>query len=295
MRRRLLPVLMLIVVASPATSAQSVGRMLGNDLRWMAQDVGAVWLSPFKGDAGDYALTAGVVGGSAALSVLDDDVDRLVLANRDRGLFNAVRPMRHGGSFYTAHRAVPVAGVAYVVALLTKNRGLRDGIMGCAASYTAGSTLRRLVLYNVLGRDRPDTARNRPAGEASPPSQSGDQYHFSIPARSWGAQSFPGGHVENAAACASFFMYRYDTGVIGVPLVGLVSGVGLARLADRGHWLSDQVIGVAMGWAVGKEVARRQLHRLADERSDSPASLYRDGGPLTPSDYRPVIAFRLTF
>jgi hypothetical protein len=58
------------------TSAQSVGRMVFDDLKWVAQDVGAIWLSPFRGDARDYAITAGVLGGSAALSVLDDNVDR---------------------------------------------------------------------------------------------------------------------------------------------------------------------------------------------------------------------------
>jgi len=266
--RSFLALLLAFVVARPA-GAQSVGRMVFDDLKWVAQDVGAIWLSPFRGDARDYALTAGILGGSAALSLLDDKVDRWALANRDRGLLDALGPVRRGGDCYTLNQAVPVVGGAYIVALATKNRGLRDGIMGCAASYTAGTTLRHLVVYNVIGRDRPDTVRNHPEGETSAPARAGDQYHFSIPAHGWKDHSFPGGHVATVATCASFLMNRYDAPYLDIPLVALVGAMGLGRIADRGHWLSDQVVGIAMGYAIGREVARRQLRRLADERGDA--------------------------
>ena len=152
MHFRIFLALVLAFVASRPLAAQTVARMVFDDLKWVAQDVGAVWLSPFRGDARDYALTAGLLGGSAALSVLDDNVDRWALANRDRGLLKAIGPVRRGGDFYTLNKAVPVVGGAYILALATNNRGLRDGIMGCAASYTAGTRLRHLVVYNVIGR-----------------------------------------------------------------------------------------------------------------------------------------------
>ena len=266
MKLRFLSAVALTFAAIPSASAQSVGRMVVNDVKWVAQDVGAIWLSPFRGDARDYALTAGILGGSAALSVFDDNVDRWALAHRDEGLLKALDPVRRGGVFYSVNKAVPFVGGAYVLALATKNRGLRDGIMGCAASYTAGTTLRHLVVYNVIGRNRPDTVRNHPEGETSPPAQQGDQYHFSVPAHEWGDHSFPGGHVATVATCASFLMSRYETPYIDVPLLALVGAMGVGRIADRGHWLSDQVVGIAMGWAIGREVARRQLRRLADER-----------------------------
>jgi len=40
----------------------------------------------------------------------------------------------------------------------------------------------------------------------------------------------------------------------------------VGRMADQGHWLSDQVVGVVFGYAVGKEVARRQKQRLEREK-----------------------------
>lgn len=48
------------------------------------------------------------------------------------------------------------------------------------------------------------------------------------------------------------------------PALGvLVAAMGVGRIADRGHWLSDQVVGAAFGFAIGREVARRQLKRKA--------------------------------
>jgi membrane-associated phospholipid phosphatase len=292
MHLRLFLVLVLALFVSRAAGAQSVGRMVFDDLKWVAQDVGAIWLSPFTGDARDYAMAAGLLGGSAALSVLDDDVDRWALANQDRGLLKALGPVRRGGDFYTLNQAVPIVGGAYVLALATKHRGVRDGIMGCAASYTAGTTLRHLVVYNVIGRDRPDTVRNHPEGETSPPARDGDQYRFSVPAKDWGTHSFPGGHVATVATCASFLMNRYDAPYIDVPLVALVGAMGIGRIADRGHWLSDQVVGIAMGWAIGREVARRQLRRLADERSDVTS---RGNALVGPAPGGVMLGWQLTF
>ena len=294
MRSCLVPALLLALTVARPVAAQSVGRMVFDDLKWVAQDVGAVWLSPFRGGARDYAITAGLIGGSAALSVFDDNVDRWALANQDRGLLESLGPVRRGGDFYTLNQAVPVVGGAYILALATKNRGLRDGIMGCAASYTAGTTLRHLVIYNVIGRNRPDTVRNHPAGEVSPPAREGDQYEFSVPAHGWSDHSFPGGHVATVTTCASFLMNRYDAPYIDIPLVALVGAMGLGRIADRGHWLSDQVLGIAMGYAIGKEVARRQLRRLAEERGT--ASPPAGGSALVgPSPGGLLLGWQLTF
>src|SRR5690349_226129 len=90
MHLRLFLALVLALLVSRAASAQSVGRMVVDDVKWVAQDVAAIWLSPFRGDASDYALTAGILAGSAALSMFDDNVDRWALAHRDEGLLKAI-------------------------------------------------------------------------------------------------------------------------------------------------------------------------------------------------------------
>src|SRR4051812_29166569 len=113
-------------------SAQSFGRSFLDDVTWAGRDVGAVWLSPFTGGGRDYVIAAAVLGGGTALSPFDAGVDRWAVRNHDRGLIKVLAPVRRGGTLYTLNRATPYVGATYLIALATNQRGLRDGIMGCA-------------------------------------------------------------------------------------------------------------------------------------------------------------------
>ena len=77
----------------------------------------------------------------------------------------------------------------------------------------------------------------------------------------------PGGLViANIMACATSLSTRFDLGV-GEPLLyGFAAAVGVGRIIDRGHWASDQVVGVVFAYAIGREVAMRQRYRLARSR-----------------------------
>jgi membrane-associated phospholipid phosphatase len=262
-----------VLLCARPVHAQSVGDMLVDDFTWAAQDIGHIFISPFRGSGRDYLIAGGVLGASALLSPWDDNVDRWALANQDRGLLHSLKPFRSGGDLYSLNRATPYVLGLYAIGIATKHRGIRDGIMGCAAAYAANTTLRHQVIYRVIGRDRPDTVRNRPEAEKGPPSRQGDQYEFSAFSNDWAAHSFPGGHVATMATCASFFAHRYDAPYIDPALIALVAAMGVGRIADRGHWLSDQTVGIAFGYAVGREVARRQLQRLARERGRSSSSV----------------------
>ena len=261
-----------LLVGAHGAHAQSVGRMLADDFTWAAQDIGRVFISPFRASGRDYLIAGGVLGASALISPWDDNVDRWAVANRDRGLLDALKPIRAGGDFYSLNQATPYVIGLYAVGIATKHRGIRDGVMGCAAAYTANTTIRHQVIYRLIGRNRPDTVRDRGPGEVGPPAQQGDQYEFNVPASGWKDHSFPGGHVATMATCASFFAHRYDAKYINAPLIALVTAMGIGRIADRGHWLSDQTVGVAFGYAVGREVARRQRQRLERERGQASQS-----------------------
>ena len=296
MRFKLLLAAAALATTACQLAAQGVGRLFLDDITWAGRDVGEIWLTPFTSDGREYLFAAAVLGGGAALSPFDDDVDRWAVRNHDGGLFKVLAPVRSGGSLYTLNRTTPYVGAAYVVALATNQRGLRDGIMGCASAYAAGSSIRHLVVYPLIGRNRPDTQRDRPAGTVGSPAEQGDQYKFRLPADGWPTHSFPGGHVATMAACASFFAHRYDAKYVDPALITLVAAMGVGRIADRGHWFSDQVIGVAMGYAIGKEIARRQLKRLDDERARDAAS--RNAlGPIVqgPAEQRTLIGWRISF
>ncbi len=67
----------------------------------------------------------------------------------------------------------------------------------------------------------------------------------------WG---WPSGHTSSAFTMASVLHQAYGHWV-GIPLYGVAGMVGLARLDDREHHLSDVVFGAAMGLVVGHTVA----------------------------------------
>jgi len=246
--------------------AQSIGSMALDDIRNAARDFGAIWAAPFRGTPNDYVTAGGTLAGAAALSVFDDNVDRWMVAHQDQGLLDAIKPLRRGGDFYSINKATPYVAGLYVVGLATKHRGIRDGIFGCAAAYSANTIIRHQVVYRLIGRNRPDTLRDHPEGYVPTGASDGDQYVFHFPSRGYSDHSFPGGHVATMATCATFLSHRFELGIVEPVLVVLVTAMGVGRMADQGHWLSDQVVGVVFGYAVGKEVARRQKQRLEREK-----------------------------
>jgi hypothetical protein len=55
------------------------------------------------------------------------------------------------------------------------------------------------------------------------------------------------------------------------------------------------VVGIAMGYAIGKEVARRQLRRLDDERGKTPTEPSRGSAFAGPSANGMMLGWQVTF
>jgi membrane-associated phospholipid phosphatase len=247
--------------------AQTVVRQVGDDVKHAAEDIWRVWSSPVRGSGRDW-LTAGlVVAGAAAFSPLDDDVDRWAVRDSASAAFDALKPFRRGGIFFQGAKLVPGAAAVLVAGYATNNQDLRDAIWGCGASAVSNSVARNQVLYRIIKRTRPDSSKDNPP--VSPPAEQGDQYDIGLGPKSWGEKSLPGGHIANIAACASFLAERFHLGVAEPALYALVAAVGVGRIADRAHWTSDQILGAAFGYAIGREIALRQNKRREAARREA--------------------------
>ena len=268
----------IIVTSLVAMSAraQSVGRMIGYDVLHAGGDIVGTWVAPFHSTKKDWVTAGLVVLGSAAISPFDDNIDNWFVRHNDNATWSILHEFREGGQAFAGKTIAPVAAGVYVVGLVTKSRGIRDGVWGCVASYAAESVVRSQVMYRMIGRERPDSVR---ANHVLVPSEQGDQYKFSFPGGSaWGKHSLPAGHVANVTACASFLSQRFDNPYITVPAYAIAIGVGVGRMVDRRHWTSDTILGVVFGYAVGKEVGLRSLERR--ERDDDSGSAGADTGGL---------------
>jgi membrane-associated phospholipid phosphatase len=258
--RSVLRAAVLLALVPSAMPAQSVGRMLETDFRNFGGDVWAVWTSPFRAGPKDWLTAGAVVGASAAFMPLDDDVDRWMVRNQSNGAWGAIRELREGGIAFSGKYITPVAAGALVYGLATKNTKIQEGIFGCLASYASGSVVRNYVLYNLVGRERPDSARDDAINSA--PAEEGDQYNFTFPGKKeWGMHSMPAGHAANIMSCASFLGNRFEMGYVEPVLYAVTAGIGVGRLVDRRHWTSDTFVGMAFGYAIGRQVATRSLKR----------------------------------
>ncbi len=232
-----------------ALVSQSVGRMLESDFRNMGKDMLAVWASPFDASGRDWLL-AGAAFGAFGLSMFaDQDASDWAISNKDSDFFRAIKPLRRGGVLFSGKYVLPPVLALYVVGIAAKNQDLRDAVMGCMAFYGAQQTVRR-VATNAFGRARPDSLPNDP-----------QNWKLGGGWGNWQMRSFPAGHFANVMGCASFWNERFELGVAEPLLYALAGGVGIGRMADEAHWLSDTVIGGVLGYAVAAEIARRSLKR----------------------------------
>lgn len=272
-RRRAFAAGLLVLLLAPASSAaQSVAQNIGNDFRNVGKDVLGVWGSPRNAGTSEWLALAATLGGAALLIPVDDDIDRWAV-RQDSSL---LRPVRDGGAFdFAGKHVVPIAAGFYVLGLARNDASMREAVLGCLTAWQANSIPRKYIVYKLIGRERPlDHKDERGAQEAK------DQHQWQVPNRGdWGSRSFPGGHVANAIACASFWQHRFDWGPAQWGLWGLAIGTGVGRILDRGHWTSDQIVGTVVGYAVGRAIAIRSRKRL-DERNARDAMIPPQPAPL---------------
>jgi membrane-associated phospholipid phosphatase len=113
-----------------------------------------------------------------------------------------------------------------------------------------------------------------------------------------GGSSFPSEHASASFAIASVIAHEYPGPLTKILVYGAATGVSLARYAGQKHFMSDVVIGGALGWYQGWQVFRSQSHYSdADiakygtftkgEETDEPNSLHdsrKMGSPYVPLD-----------
>lgn len=269
--------------------------MLETDLRNFGGDVWAVWTSPFRAGPKDW-LTAGlIVGASAAATPLDDDIDRWMVRHRNNFAGGSLKELREGGLAFSGKYITPVAAGALVYALATKNTKIQEGIFGCLASYASGSVVRNYVIYPLISRERPAPVK----GTDPPPAVQGDQYEFAVPGEfdNWGQHSMPAGHAANILSCASFLNNRFEMGLVEPALYLVSAGIGVGRLVDRRHWNSDTMIGMAFGYAIGRQIAHRSLNRAMNTQggAGSAAASVLSGTYLSPSKTHITLGWKTTF
>jgi membrane-associated phospholipid phosphatase len=189
-------------------------------------------------------LAAGAVAG---ISAADEPLRNSIQRHRSDGSDDVASVLRHVGQ----PEVYGSVGLGLVgIGLLAHDRGLERSGARVLASIA--------LAYAATGGSKLVTGRSRPYESPA----SAFQFHpFS------GHQSLPSAHATAAFALATSLADDIHSVPADVALYGLAAGTAWSRLNDDDHWLSDTVLGAAIGVASAKLVSGRwRLFRIRPPR-----------------------------
>jgi membrane-associated phospholipid phosphatase len=170
---------------------------------------------------------------------------------------------------------IGAGGGMYLWGKLASNESAREtGFLSGEAALDA--YLDTTLVKYVAGRDRPFTSNGR-----------GNFFN--------GGSSFPSQHSAVSWAIASVIAHEYPGPMTQLLSYGLAGAVSAARIEAHQHFLSDAVIGSAMGWYIGRQVYRARssdadidVHKWGrferDERSEEARATSQMGSTFLPFD-----------
>jgi membrane-associated phospholipid phosphatase len=216
--------------AKPSPSLES--RFFANILR----DERAIWTSPFHLGRDDAKWMA-PFGLSTALLLATDrrSASEMAEGGDNQTRLRVSRDISRAGDFYTTGG---IAATFYLIGRATKNARAREaGLLGAEALINGGIVSTALKAISQRPRPRVDDA-------------SGEFFDR--------GNSFPSGHAISAWSLATVMAYEYGQHrpLVRFGAYGLATAVSLSRYTGRNHFLSDVLVGSAIGYGIGRYVYR---------------------------------------
>lgn len=216
-------------------------------LKNILSDQKAIWTAPFHLERSDtkWAVPSGI--GLMALITTDRITgDEIFESN---GQVKTSGGISYAGSVYGL---AAVASTFYLIG--RKNNDYRARETGLlSAEALINSMIVSSALKVTTQRARPQAGRER--------SEFFD-----------GGNSFPSGHSTQAWAVATVIAHEYkDRPVVQIAAYGIASAVSVARFTGHKHYLSDVLVGSALGYGIGRFVYKSH-HRVSPEADDDATS-----------------------
>jgi membrane-associated phospholipid phosphatase len=202
--------------------------------RLLLDDTEHVVTAPARWDRSDW-LTAGVsvvaVVGTGLL--LDHSVTQYMTNHRTASWDRVAKDVQNLGGT----PSIFIAGGTYLAGVAFKDPEVRATGIDTMVTMGLAQLLLTIPMKVVVGRSRPYDNQG-----------THDFHPFN------GGQSFPSGHTTQAFALASVIAEHADTPWVSCVSYGLAGLVGVARVEQRAHFMSDVLAGGLIGTFVGKSV-----------------------------------------
>ena len=225
--------------------------LLGSDLK-------QEFTAPFHFTRKDWGTFGKFVLIEGALFLVDESVQRNALHLREvnTGVRDVSKYVTNFGGAYEVY----ILGSLGAYSFIFKNEKLQTTTLLATQAYITGAAMESVIKF-ISGRQRPYYYDPRSV-EAEP------KFHgpFSNGKDVYGNRinsSFPSGHTTVAFAAATVFAMEYrDRPLIPIISYTAASLIGLSRITENKHWITDVFAGAALGFFTGKLVVNN-YHRYA--------------------------------
>lgn len=234
--------------SSPTPQTKPTPSLESRFFKNILKDQRAIWTSPFHLGRGDAKWIAPLGLSAAALMATDRRTAGALDDNNDNQTrLRISRDISQGGAIYTTGG---IAATFYLVGRATKNARAREtGLLGAEALIDSGIVADVLKFASQRPRPRVDDA-------------SGEFFD--------GGRSFPSGHATSAWSMATVIAYEYGKHrpLVRVAAYGLATAVSISRYTGRNHFLSDILVGSAVGYGIGRYVYKTHHDSSLDADED---------------------------
>lgn len=223
----------------------------------VADDIKQQVTSPFRATGSDW-LKIGGFGMVTAGTILfaDRPVNRLgVQIRSNKSVVSASTYVTNFGGLYEAYTLAALG--AYGV-IFKRDKEKTTTLLATQAYITAAAI--ETALKYLTSRQRPSyydavTGLNSHRFH-------GPFYHF-LKSDNSSFVSFPSGHTTVAFAAATVFAMEYrEIRIVPVIAYSAATAIGLSRIVQNQHWISDVLVGAALGFLSGRQVVNN-YHRYS--------------------------------
>jgi membrane-associated phospholipid phosphatase len=245
---------------SPAPPPSTSHPLESHFFKNILEDQKAIWRAPFHLREKDARWLVPLGLGTAALIATDRRTGDAIADSTDQ--LKPSRIISYAGSVYAVGGA---AAAFYIVGRSQHNERAREtGVLAAETLVDSG------IVVNAV---KAATRRRRPM-------QLKHSDFFD------GGTSFPSGHAIQIWSLATIVASEYhDRKAVQIAAYGIASAVSVARFTARKHYLSDSLIGSALGYGIGRYVYCARHQKGAKAGITEEESLVNSSWPLIAPQY----------
>jgi membrane-associated phospholipid phosphatase len=226
--------------------------LLGSDLK-------QAFTKPFHMTKKDWISTGKFALVASGLAFVDKPIQRkaLELRNNSPTLQKISRQVTNFGGPYETYTLGALGAYGFIF----KNEKMKTTTLLATQAYITGSAI-ETVLKFLTGRQRPYVTDSTKV-QASPILHGPFYKTPNDPNGKKTNSSFPSGHTTVAFAAATVYAMEYKNRPL-IPILAYSAAtlIGLSRITENKHWVTDVLTGVAVGYLTGRLVVNN-YHRYA--------------------------------